>query len=497
MTHQLNKTIIDIPSLKILDESIEVEYDFCATVIEQNSTSEHIRSGLNHIESEIHSIQNYIDQLNQDIDRLTNHADGADNLVAVGSGLLAGLVDMFWVGEFSFERGKAWSNHKINDFVLRVAKAQGYNGERLDGAIKFLEDKFPVPGDNIWSGQSVGISARSHHLDDMAHHPTPIGLFFSILTQFTEKGYFQNSAGTFLAIGIDENGSKLIGHDIPSKIFCGTVNWFFHLVSDMSGSNKTAGAGMGIPGPIVSLIKELSCIPGLNKTGLPKKIHEIFVKEKFDLRSEMAVFYEIGRQAVPVLINEVLVRAFYFIRRLIDEVKSKKSFNEIEWKKTLPRKNRTIVRMLTIATGTFTAVDFADAAVRAGLKSRGNWLVFGKQMILRVNFVGLGRFAIAVYSDTSMGAQREQLRDERIAVMRKQLHLVNAKVAYLQADTWEAAKCTETSLQEAEQMMRQSIAIFAQACNENNTSLRKIGQMSTMIQTKNPGLIDDILNAFN
>lgn len=493
MLHESNELRLDLPTFKVVDDSIEVLFNFCAIApASESSASDEILAGLNNVQREMQSTQDRIDELDQQIDRLTNHADHIDNWVAVGSGLLAGMIDMFWVGEFSFERGKAWSNHAVNDFVMKTAKAQGYTGDRLDGAIEFLEKKFPLPTDNIWKSQNAKISARSHHLDDLAHHPTPIGLFFSILTQFTETGYFQNSEGTFLPIDIDDNGLKLIGSDIPSKIFCGTVNWFFHLVSDMSGSNKTAGAGMGIPGPIVSLLKELSTIPGLDQTGLPKKLKEIFIDERFDLRAELAFLHEVKRQAVPVLINEVLVRAFYFIRRLMTEVKAKKSFQDIEWKKTLPWKNRTITRMLTIATGTFTAVDLADAAIRAALKSGGNWGQFGAQLLLRVNFVGIGRFSVAVYSDLSMGAQRSRTRDERIAVLSQQLHWANAKVAYLQADMWQTAAHTETCLREAEQMMSQSMDIFARAWKQNRSSLQQIGTMRCGIEANNPGLIDDI-----
>jgi hypothetical protein len=32
----------------------------------------------------------------------------------------------------------------------------------------------------------------------------------------------------------------LIGNNIPSKIFAGTVNWVFHLVSDMSGFKEVS-----------------------------------------------------------------------------------------------------------------------------------------------------------------------------------------------------------------------------------------------------------------
>lgn len=270
------------------------------------------------------------------------------------------------------------------------------------------------------------------------------------------------------------------------------MNWFFHLVSDMSGSSKTAGVGMGIPGPIV--LKEMSTLPGLNKTGLSKKLHEVFVKERFDLRSEMAVGHELGRQALPVLLNEVLVRAFFFIRRLIDQVKTQGSIQEVDWKQTLPWDNRTIRRMLTIATGTFTAVDLADAAIRAAMKSRGNIAIFGGQLILRVNIVGVGRFTFAVYSDISMGAQRGRLRDERISLLSQQLHWTNAKTAYLQGDTWLAATHTNTALREAEHTMHHAITVSLRAWDEDRAALRRIDSLKTGIERHNPGLIDDITN---
>lgn len=496
MYNTMNSTIIDLPTLRILDSDTHVEYDFSVstseTSVSNSSNQDQINAGLERVEQEFEDVQAQVDTLNLDIDRLTNHSDRVDNLIAVGSGLLTGLIDALWVGEFDFKRGKAWSNQTVNEFVMKTAKANGYKGERLAGAIQFLEEKFPVPSDNVWKGKAVGISAISHHLDDLAHHPTPVGLFFSILTQFTKEGYFQNSEGNFFPIGIDEKGLELIGSDVCSKFFCGTVNWFFHLVSDMSGSNKTAGVGMGIPGPIVSLLKELSAIPGLDKTGLPKKLKEVFQKEKFDLRGEMAMIYELGRQAVPVMINEVMVRACFFIRRLISELKSKGSFKEVEWQVTLPWNNRTITRMLTIATGTFTAVDLADAAIRAGMKSGGEGVTFCVQLVLRVNFVGIGRFALAVYWDASMGLQRERLRDERIAMLSQQLHLSNAKVAYLQGDAWITAKDTEANLREVEQMMRQSTEIFNLTWQANRASLSHVGQMRNKIAVQNPKLISDV-----
>lgn len=492
----LSQSSIDLTTFKVIYDDIEVEYNVsmhpAETAAPGTAASEQIQAGLNRIEHEIQATQDQLDVLNHDIDRLTNHADHIDNIVAVGSGLLAGLIDAFWIGEFNFERGMRWSNKTVNEFVMKMANKNGYTGKRLDGAIRKLEELFKIPSDNIFNGKNVGIGAKSHHLDDLSHHPTPIGLFFSILTQFTKTGYFQNGEGTFLPIDVDEKGLELIGTDIPSKLFCGTINWFFHLVSDMSGSNKTAGVGMGIPGPIVSLLKELSIVPGFDKSGLPQKLKEVFVKEKFDLRAEMAVLHELGRQAVPVMINEVLVRTFFFIRRLVTEVKTKRSLKDIEWKKILPWNNRTMTRMLTIATGTFTAVDLADAAIRAGLKSGGNPVNFGAQLILHVNFVGVGRFAVAVYSDVSKGSQCERLRDARITLLSQQLHWANAKVAYLQGNVWQAAEHTEISLRKAEQMMSQSAEIFISTWEDNRISLYKISHMKKRIQEHNPQLISEI-----
>lgn len=492
-----------LPALRICQDDIELAFEFVPGTVAPDppgspdspdgADAEAVRSGLARVEQAFEQNLAALDALERDIDRLTSHADRTDVLVAVGSGVLAGLVDAFWVGEFDFRGGKAWSNRKVNEFVMATARKHGYKGERLDGAIRFLEKSFPLPSDNVWHGKGVGISARSHHLDDLAHHPTPLGLFFSILTQFTETAYFQNSEGTFLPIGLDEAGRKLVGTDIPSKIFCGTVNWFFHLVSDMSGSNKTAGVGMGIPGPIVSLLKELSLIPGLDATSLPKKIRDVFVGERFDLRAELAVAHELGRQAFPVLINEVLVRAFFFLRRLVAEVRQARSLADIRWRETLPTGNRTIARMLTIATGTFTAVDLADAAIHAGLKSGGvNGAAFATQLLLRVNFVGGARFAVAVYTDASMGHRLGRARDERIALLGQQLHLAGASVAYRQADAWLSAKQAEATLQQAEQMMLEAVRLAATARRENRDSLRRISEACSDIETRNPGLLASI-----
>lgn len=491
----MSKGNIDSQKLKVVEKDLEVEFEIEYSFVNETSDvldRQEIDKNLDEINQSLSSNNERIDELNIEIDRLTNNADNIDNIVAVCSGVLAGIVDSLWVGEFKFERGKAWSNETVNNFVLKTAKRKGYKGERLNGAIKFLEGNFKIPSDNIWKGINNGIGSKSHHLDDLAHHPTPLGLFISILTQFTEKGYFQNSEGDFSMIAISEDGKKLIGNSFKAKIGCGFFNWFFHLISDISGSSKFAGTGMGIPGPLVSLLKEASLIPGLNNSGLPKKIKDLFIKERFDFRSELAVRYELGRQTVPVIFNEVLVRMFYFIRRLIFEFKEKGSFQKICWRNILPWKNRTIVRMLTISTATFTVIDLGDAALRGAINSKGNKALFVKEFLLRVNFVGIGRFAIAIGTDVYMGYNRNALRNERMGIFSEQLHLMNAKIYYKQANVWITAKNAEETINEAYEMMERTSAVYVDAWIANRESMIKIGEYKEGIEKQNPKLIVDI-----
>lgn len=201
---------------------------------------------------------------------------------------------------------------------------------------------------------------------------------------------------------------------------------------------------------------------------------------------------ELKRQSIPVVINEILVRASYFIRRFISELKEKNDINSLEWKKIIPFNNRTIVRMMTIATGTFTAIDLADASIRAVIKSGGFNPETLSNFILRVNFVGVGRFAIAVVTDIGMGVSNAKKRNERIKLRTKQLELLDSKVYYKQAGMWIAAESTEETLNQAYNVMEQTVEEFSKAVNDINASLNNIGEVSKNIEEKNPGLINDL-----
>lgn len=348
-------------------------------------------------------------------------ADRLDYIMAVCSGTIAGLVDVFFVGELSLERANKWGTKEVNKFVTKVAKVQGYKGNDLSDAIKFMEDKFGLAADQFTPEFGGG---RQHHLRDFSHHFSLGGLLCSMFTQFSG-----------LVIGTDTNGAfriekvkdtQFIGKNFEEKILYGTVNWFFHMVSDMAGSNKNGGKGTGIPGPIVSLIKELSALPCFKDKQIGEYEFHVWVSKlfngtllakrdengkiiealKFDLRTEIGIIHEIGRQFVPVVINECLIRGLYFVRRLYNELKEKpihsiSDLQNLDVAKLLPFNNRIIKRMITVASGTFTAIDAVDAAVRAAAASKGINPAFFVQFAVRINIVGVGRFVIACRADAS------------------------------------------------------------------------------------------------
>lgn len=362
--------------------------------------------------------------LDSQIELLSSQADTLDYLVAVASGILCGMLDVLWVGEFNLERGREIASDKVESFVKKAAKLTGCESDDLGSSVKHLEKLFPIPSDGNTPDFGGGLQ---HHLRDFAHHPTIVGLMFSLLTQFTYKSYGTNTSGAFIIVDVPEKSRPFIGEDIPTKILYGTLTWFFHLVSDMAGSSSTAGktGGTGIPGPLLALAKELSVLPffrdlQVGEHGISLFLSKLFngtllaqhdengqiIKDtvlKIDLRGELGIAVELGRQAIPVVANECIVRGFYFIRRLAMELKenhirSLSEIRNINWNNVKPAGNPTIARMLTVATGVFTTVDLGDAII-----SQKYWV--------SINYVGIGRFAVAIGEDVSWGLKARKVKD--------------------------------------------------------------------------------------
>ena len=362
------------------------------------------------------------DNISVEFDSKVSHADKIDYEIAASCGLLTGTLSVLWGEKFSLDEAHKWGNDKADSLVKSFAKSLGYKKDNLEGAIEFLEKRFPMAGDALTNEFGGG---KQHHLRDFSHHPTILGLICSIGMQFTGTGSGTDTQGNLIHVKIAKDG--FIGGSFSEKIFFGTINWIGHLVSDFDGSSGSvlngSGKGTGIPGPLLATIKELSSLPifkqiDKNSTNQPKVfskwVSQVFngtlLKDEngkaipFDLRTEMGIGHYIAEEAKPVVINECLTRTCYMVRRFIDEVKVKNitsfsNLKKLEPCNFMPVNSRALSRMITVSSGTFVIINTSGTAVKALINSKGNKVAFCKEFFLTINYVGIGRFAFACASD--------------------------------------------------------------------------------------------------
>ena len=293
-----------------------------------------------------------------EFDESIDKAERADYIAAAAIGASTGMLNIFWQKQFDLSEAHTWGKDKVKSFVFDVAKGAGFkpDGKDLKDAIRFLEDMFPLASDRLTPEFGGGLQ---HHLRDFAHHPSPVGLLMSILAQFTGKGYGTDTSGSFVIL--DLPADTLIGKTFPEKLFYGTIIWAMHLASDMAGSSRALGEGTGIPGPILSFLKELSTLPVFKKEGadnaFSKWISKLFngtlIRDadgnpiRIDFRTELGVADQALSQAKSVIANECLVRGYYFLSRLKDElshndVQSFKDFDRIDVKRVIPTNRRAL-----------------------------------------------------------------------------------------------------------------------------------------------------------
>lgn len=354
---------------------------------------------------------------NFEFDPTVSKADKLDYQVAAASGVLAALINELFVGEFSLHDSHNWGQDKVEKLIFRQAKKDGYQGSDLKQAIAKLEQQHKMATDSLTS--ELG-GALQHHLRDFTHHFSLTGLTFSIITQFTKKGYGTDTLGKF--VSYDLPNTVFIGKSFAEKMYFGTVKWLLHLLSDVAGSSGAIGKGTGIPGPILSFLKTTSSMPIFKNLKLKYNedslsfsqyvskfyngTHYILNKDgeriPFDLRTEMGIANHIGKSAVPVIANEVIVRSFYTIRRIIeiiDEhgIENFEDFLMVDSKSYLPINNRRLNRMMTVSSGMFVTLTTLSVTAK-GMIKRGpsNALPY---ILVNTNYIGVFRFGVAIKAD--------------------------------------------------------------------------------------------------
>lgn len=294
--------------------------------------------------------------------------DKYDYLAAVACGAVGGLVDIFLVGTPGDSVLGKWTDSQVDSAVKGFAKLVGWNPSQAQtgnvaSAIGFLERKYGVNYDQRHTadvGNAFNMSAKNHHMMSLSHSPDIVGLFFSILNQFTSTSSFIAN-GKIITIATDTY--ELQGGNFIAKLFCGVANWFGHIMSDIAGSSGArgnAGRGAGVVMPFYELFQ--FCKFGSFKVGNDRQdlatIATRAFQEGYDFRFGMAA-------AIPVVLTDLSIRLIWALRRHFQY--------ELPVKECVPTSQHADLRiMLLLGNGTLCVMDGIDAGVRSG----GNFLTF-------------------------------------------------------------------------------------------------------------------------
>ena len=310
--------------------------------------------------------------------------DKYDYLIAAGCGVLAGLVDIFLVGEPRDSKLQVWTDAQVDKTVMAFAKTCGWsprtgNENSVSHAITHLAGKFRVNYDQRYSSDVGGMfemAPMNHHMKSLAHAPDVIGLFFSILNQFTSTSSFLHN-GQLITIQTDT--FELQGHDFVSKLFCGVTNWFGHLMSDVAGSSGATKRGSGVVIPFFELFQLCdfgSFQVGKHRNTLATVATKVF-QEGYDARFGLTMM-------IPVLLCDLTIKLVWAIKHYF--------YHKRPLLECIPSKRHDDLRiMLIIGDGTLCMMDGADAAIR----SSGNWVNF----FLRLNIVAWYRLVVLVFRE--------------------------------------------------------------------------------------------------
>ncbi len=313
--------------------------------------------------------------------------DTSDYLISVACGAIAGLVDIFFVGMPGESTLGTWTDLQVDTAVKKFASLSGWNpkpekADSVASAIGWLEKNYRVNYDQRHTadvGNLFPMNTKNHHIKSLSHAPDIVGLFFSVLNQFTSTSAFI-SGGQLIMLQTETY--ELQGGNFPAKLFCGVANWFGHVMSDIagsSGSRGNGGRGSGLAIPFFELFQ--MCTFGEFQVGKDRQDFATLAirafQEGYDARFGLAM-------AIPVLICDLSIRLLWMVKR--------RFYLKMPVNECIPTSRHSDLRvMLLFGNGTLCIMDGADAAIR----SDGNWLLF----FMRMNIIAWARFLTLVLKE--------------------------------------------------------------------------------------------------
>lgn len=333
--------------------------------------------------------------------------DKRDYAFAAFAGVLSGIIDVVFVGTIGKDGARSKLQKASDDIMNKVvqvyARLNGWNGAKagtdpVKSAIKFLENNSKVPFDArygkdlLLSKEEVaGLSASNHHLRSLAHSPGILGLvvgIFDILYGTTTL--YIPGKGIQVLRNLAHNGQT------SRNIFDAVHLWLNHIMSDIAGGGNAVNRGAGVPAPLAGVLQQFQVgrIPVGSANLTVGEFTEFLYVNGFDFRSFSA-------QMLPVLVNEALVRCYWFYKQ--------RFFYGKELKESVPvGEKRELQRLLLVAASTFSGID----AAHAFLKKPGS-----VDFYLSLNYVQMADFGYHLFVNVKLEYQhgkavRDMLKTE-------------------------------------------------------------------------------------
>lgn len=345
--------------------------------------------------------------------------DKYDYAFATCCGIISGIVDAVFVGTIGKDstgsKLQKSADELMKKLVQAYARLNGWSGDNTNSAIRYLEEAGVVPYDarydqDLKLNSPTGLNPNNHHLRSLAHSPSILGLIvgiFDIINQTTTL-YIPGKGIKVL----QKTNSNTDG--LPSyNIFSVAHTWLNHIMSDIAGASGSKGRGAGLPAPLFNIFQQFQIgnfsIDGKSYTvgGLA----ELLYTNGYDFRSFTA-------QAVPVLLNESLIRCYWFCKQhFFFGKEAKESLACISTKKT-----RELERLSFVAASTFSGIDIAHAAGHTAVKAATSQKPMRElecllTFLLTLNYVQMADFGYHMYMNVKLEYQhgkevREWLKTE-------------------------------------------------------------------------------------
>lgn len=275
--------------------------------------------------------------------------DGWDYAIAGSCGLFATMLDILCV-KAPLKPTAAWAQQV--DGIFNKWVQQAFNNLLPPDLSDALSKGYPIGApdsstvSDLLDAPDKAVSPLNHRLRSLAHDPI-LGFIFGVRDMMN---------GTCTTV---VNGEIL---SIPStkgptdgSVFQLLGRMLGHLLSDINAPSSHGNRGMGLPAPFMGLLRMLEGIP-VGDSNFGKQIEWIYIKG-YDCRQFVAT-------SIPMLIMEVLLRAFY-VGKQINLYQASFSDSMLD---TLPgRLNPRFRAMLALAYGTSSAVNAGKVYVTGNI----------------------------------------------------------------------------------------------------------------------------------